>query len=844
MWGIACSVLLCLGAVFLPAKALAYNPHATHRALTQESLKLFEYNTPGVLSAADKAAIEKGSDLEDDLTRSLNHFYDPINDRGILGNLTSKAWAENGQAQALYEAGVHARIDNLVGKRFDAPNDYSFDRAVFDYVHGDRIRGLEGLGHVLHLIQDASVPDHTRNDAHPPMGDSFLHESSPYEAFARKFTTTTIDVAAPLLAAKAAVPRFDSLGVYFDSIARYSNMNFWSKDSITAYADPKPVGEREVRLSDGVMYRFAVSGLGANLGLVTRSFDPDTGEPTRSYSLRDRDNIVLSDYWRLLSRQAVLHGAGVTELFFREVSKERQTQALLKENKTFLARLAGNIASAFDQAKSLALGEESPVDAPELQPLGQAVLPPLPSASSLASVKKDLVPAVAVPEPPVASAVQSKTTPPAPVPQEYPVISPNSQDAFAAVPDMPYPGFGGGSPASYSDQKLAVSGAAPSGGASADGTTGPAGSGENNAAATGPLNAPATTSASRSVDYAAMPVVINEIAWAGTEASAQDEWVELYNRTDQLIDLSDVYLAAADGVPFLRLSGSIPPLGYYLIERSNDETVGGVAADLTVPFGTGLSNDGEELRLIHAAGGASTTLDRTPASDVCAGWCGGIGSPAYFSMERKSADVSGADASNWKSNNGVDRNGTDVAGHSLNGTPKQPNSLGDPSSSSPGSGSGSGNITPTTTPTTTPDTSAGSNLGPAEIGYYCPPYNESYVDGGYYIPNSGGLNCHYLSPGIESNKYGGVYKGVPGSPTVLVNSHFLGTAADRWQPDDSLDGMHPRQGDNFFTVIYEVGNTPTPLPRVVEFERYLVEGGEVPLGMYYGIIRWKYGVSP
>ena len=33
---------------------------------------------------------------------------------------------------------------------------------------GDKAYGLEALGHVLHLLEDATVPDHTRNDPHPP----------------------------------------------------------------------------------------------------------------------------------------------------------------------------------------------------------------------------------------------------------------------------------------------------------------------------------------------------------------------------------------------------------------------------------------------------------------------------------------------------------------------------------------------------------------------------------------------------------------------------------------------------------------------------------------------------
>ena len=33
-------------------------------------------------------------------------------------------------------------------------------------------------------------------------------------------------------------------------------------------------------------------------------------------------------------------------------------------------------------------------------------------------------------------------------------------------------------------------------------------------------------------------VLINEVAWMGTAVSANDEWLELYNQTEQEIDLA------------------------------------------------------------------------------------------------------------------------------------------------------------------------------------------------------------------------------------------------------------------------------------------------------------------
>ena len=52
-------------------------------------------------------------------------------------------------------------------------------------------------------------------------------------------------------------------------------------------------------------------------------------------------------------------------------------------------------------------------------------------------------------------------------------------------------------------------------------------------------------------------VVINELAWAGTTANANAEWIELYNGSAASISLANWTLSAADGTPSITLSGTI-----------------------------------------------------------------------------------------------------------------------------------------------------------------------------------------------------------------------------------------------------------------------------------------------
>lgn len=102
-------------------------------------------------------------------------------------------------------------------------------------------------------------------------------------------------------------------------------------------------------------------------------------------------------------------------------------------------------------------------------------------------------------------------------------------------------------------------------------------------------------------------VQINEIAWMGTHSSADYEWIELRSDGDTAADLSGWTLSAADGSPQIALTGGIAPKGYFLLERSSDETVSGVTADQI--YSGALSNSGETLTLRNAEGVLVDTVE-------------------------------------------------------------------------------------------------------------------------------------------------------------------------------------------------------------------------------------------
>ena len=88
-------------------------------------------------------------------------------------------------------------------------------------------------------------------------------------------------------------------------------------------------------------------------------------------------------------------------------------------------------------------------------------------------------------------------------------------------------------------------------------------------------------------------VEISEVAWMGTSVSTADEWIELYSAGGA--NLSGWVLKTEDGGMTVNLSGAVPAGGYFLIERTNDDTVPGIAADLITSFGNGLANAVEIL---------------------------------------------------------------------------------------------------------------------------------------------------------------------------------------------------------------------------------------------------------
>lgn len=153
-----------------------------------------------------------------------------------------------------------------------------------------------------------------------------------------------------------------------------------------------------------------------------------------------------------------------------------------------------------------------------------------------------------------------------------------------------------------------------------------------------------------------LSVVLSEIAWMGTTASAaleqafpdmdpdtaNDEWIELLNTTAQTIDLRGWTLRAQDGTPNIILNGFIPPFGRFLLERTADTSAPAATADQI--YTGALGNTGEDLRLSDGV----TLIDRVDA------WYAGNNTTKQ-TMVRVNPNLPGTNPAAWQ-NGPVDGN--------------------------------------------------------------------------------------------------------------------------------------------------------------------------------------------
>ncbi|MBI3631467.1 MAG: lamin tail domain-containing protein [Candidatus Staskawiczbacteria bacterium] len=156
------------------------------------------------------------------------------------------------------------------------------------------------------------------------------------------------------------------------------------------------------------------------------------------------------------------------------------------------------------------------------------------------------------------------------------------------------------------------------------------------------------------------PIVINEVALFGTNASTNDQWIELYNRSDKDIDLTGWKIGLHEGFS-QTLQGIILAKGYLVLNASDGGLTGSVDG-----FSVSLANQkNRQIDKFYVPIGLGRWgwLDSDFKKDG-----------NYYSMERISPYSFGSNIMNWRINNGIIINGKDKDGNPIYGTPGQQNS--------------------------------------------------------------------------------------------------------------------------------------------------------------------------
>jgi hypothetical protein len=248
-----CSLLVLLCVLLHPTIGWAWERN-THEELTEQTIRITEadLNTylinnlglEGGLNASVKGGtpqelMKLGSNKEDDEGRSLNHFHEPINDKGlelpVLGGISAINWSLSGAGDQKWS--------------WNDAREYYF-KALTSETKADRDENwgktFRALGQVMHLLQDSANPSHVRDDLHP--FDDGLHDFMERRSVG-SYIGGGIFSPDPSMLEQSGATRsepFSNLfdrNVYFGSnpqatlgtdigVTEYTNANFFSDDTI------------------------------------------------------------------------------------------------------------------------------------------------------------------------------------------------------------------------------------------------------------------------------------------------------------------------------------------------------------------------------------------------------------------------------------------------------------------------------------------------------------------------------------------------------------------------------------------------------------------------------------
>lgn len=275
-----------VGAMFIVfvRSVIAFDTYVAHPELTRAMAESF-----GTLKDEEIEWIVQGSLEEDEpASRVLNHFYDPIRKQGLTVagvhiGLPSPEWAH---------APLWQRLQPGAG-------DCSWQIATGSYKRGEKAKAFRCLGHILHLLEDAGVPAHTRNDQHL--------EGDPFEQWAKYHGMP------PVKPSSVFVPTCTTDQECIKELAYWINNNFFSKDTIESSIFEKPFNEVVVKNGYAIARQRKLAVFNAR---------------SRLFSLTEE---VHQAYWNEISPQVLVFGKKIIEIFFHEVGEKLEPSIVNKD---------------------------------------------------------------------------------------------------------------------------------------------------------------------------------------------------------------------------------------------------------------------------------------------------------------------------------------------------------------------------------------------------------------------------------------------------------------------------------------------------------------------------------
>ncbi|MDI6717483.1 MAG: hypothetical protein QMD86_00295 [Patescibacteria group bacterium] len=333
--------------VFSFSFALAYEPIPTHRDLTKKIIEVYNKYYEPKISEQEAQWIMDGTVKEDIIPRWINHFYDPIYNQGWTGEkegdmsaetvqklskifistsnaLSSVNWLHNQDEQwkyGLYEGNqtydralkAFGWAENIKNKNFtsNAPSWVSY------------VSAYKALGHTLHLLEDLGVPAHTRGDTHADVVGS-NDNGDPYETWVAEGNNGDLNFLNNLNLQNNSY--CSKINECFINLAKYSNENFYSKDTIDdlKYSILK---FKYQKLENNKIFLYREDNFGNNY--IFKVYDNEINKNVIS------NPQVHKSYWQLLSKQIVLSGVQVIKQFREDARDSTENLALNPPSSSF-----------------------------------------------------------------------------------------------------------------------------------------------------------------------------------------------------------------------------------------------------------------------------------------------------------------------------------------------------------------------------------------------------------------------------------------------------------------------------------------------------------------------------